>query len=187
MQSQSRLPHLPASVNRNKKLDTAASLTRNNSSDPALSIDTTVHIHRAPLAQIDHQLLVTTPATTTITNSTVSVDLASPALSPLAHIPSELIPPPRTVGKSTMPRRSSYTGEDNLYATGGASQGPAYRRLSQYVLFNFHLYIIFSPHFFRFPFTHTQTSNLNNCRGKDKATFRSISDTGLITWLTSWP
>ena len=151
MQSQSRLPHLPASVNRNKKLDTAASLTRNNSLDPALSVDTTVYIHRAPLAQIDHQLLVTTSATTTtITNSTVSADLASPALSPLAHIPSELIPPPRTGGKSTMPRRSSYTGEDNLYATGGASQGPAYRRLSQYVLFNFTLFIIFSPHIFRF-------------------------------------
>lgn len=145
MQSQSRLPHLPATVNRNKKLDTAASRTRNNPSVPSSSVDTTVHIHRAPLAQIDHQLLITSSATTIITNSTVSTDLTSPAVSPLACISSESSPPPRTVGKSTMPRRSSYTGEDNLYTTGGASQGPAYRRLSQYVFFNFHfVYHIFS-------------------------------------------
>lgn len=150
MQSQSRLPHLTPSVNHhNKKLDTAPSLnTRNNASDPS---NTSLHIHRAPLAQIDHQLLVTSSAATTITNSSVVTDLASPALSPLARIQSESIPPPRTLEKLTVPRRSSYTGEDNMYTAGGASQGPAFRRLSQYVSFNFHcLHIIFSPRLFRF-------------------------------------
>jgi len=146
MQSQSRLPHLTATVNHNKKLDTAASLTtRNNSSDRSMSVDTTLHIHRAPLARIDHQLLVTSSSATTITNSTVSTDLASPALSPLVRIQSESIPPPRTLEKMTMPRRSSYTAEDIMYTTGGASQGPAFRRPSQYVSFNFHFpYHIFS-------------------------------------------
>lgn len=110
-----------------------------------MSVDTTLHIHRAPLAQIDHQLLVTNSAANTITNSTVAADLTSPALSPLARIQSESIPPPRALEKFAMPRRSSYTGEDNMYTTSGASQGPAFRRLSQYVSFNFHFaYHIFS-------------------------------------------
>jgi hypothetical protein len=139
----SRLPHPPASLNRNKKLDTAASVIRGNPSDPSLPPDTTAHhVHRAPLAQIDQQLFVTTTATTSnnaINNGSLSAaDLASSALSSLPRAPSESILPSRALGKPTMPRRSSYTGEDGPYAPGGgSSQGPAYRRLSQYVLFQF--------------------------------------------------
>jgi hypothetical protein len=60
-----------------------------------------------------------------------------------------------------MPRRSSYTGEDGPYAAGGgSSQGPAYRRLSQYVPFQFSfasVYHIFSMllSFPPSPFLHT--------------------------------
>jgi hypothetical protein len=137
MQSQSRQPHLSPSLNRNKKLDTTASLARSSPSDPSLSADTSVHVHRAPLAQIDQQLFVSTAITAININSTVSADLTSPALTPLARASSESTPPSRVVGKPTMPRRSSYTSEESLYAPGGGSQGPAYRRLSQYVFFQF--------------------------------------------------
>jgi len=127
MQPLSRIPHPSISLTRNKKLDTAVSLTQNDPSDPSSSPDTIVRIHRAPLAQIDQQLVTTTPK-----------DLISPVISPLAHPPSELIPPSRAVGNPTMPRRSSYTGEETLFAAAGSSQSSAHRRLSQYV-FNFHL------------------------------------------------
>ena len=108
--------HFPASLARNKKLDTALSLSLNDPSDPTLPTDTTVHIHRAPLAQIDQQNVASTPA----------------ELSPLARAPPEQIPPTRALGKP-MPRRSSYTGEDALYSASTSSQSPPYRRLSQYV------------------------------------------------------
>jgi hypothetical protein len=163
MQSLSRLSHLPASLTRNKKLDTTTSLTRDDPSDPSFTADTTVHVRRAPLAQIDQQLFAHSP-----------VDFTSPALSPHPRAPSESILPPRAVGKPIMPRRSSYTSEDSLYtATGNSSQ--AYRRLSQYVFnFRFHHFLCASSVF---------PSNLNSTR--EISIFRSISDTGLMPWLTS--
>jgi hypothetical protein len=114
--------HLPTSLVRNKKLDTALSLSLNDPSDPSLPADTTVHIHRAPLAQIDQQNVAPTAE-----------------LSPLARSPLEPIPPTRALGKPIMPRRSSYTGEDGLYTASTSSQSPPYRRLSQYVY-------LFSPY-----------------------------------------
>ncbi|KAI0249594.1 hypothetical protein BJV78DRAFT_654441 [Lactifluus subvellereus] len=120
MQSLSRLSYIPTSLTRNKKLDTTASLTGNDPSDPSLSIDTTVHVHRAPLAQIGQQLF--TPSTT---------DLISQAFTPLSRGSSESIPPTtRAIGKPMTTRRSSYTGEDNVYTAGGSSQSSAYRRAS---------------------------------------------------------
>ena len=115
--------HLPSSLARNKKLDTALSLSLNDPSDPSLPTDTTVHIHRAPLAQIDQQNVAPTPA----------------ELSPLSRAPPEPIPPARALGKPIMPRRSSYTGEDGLYTANTSSQSPPYRRLSQYV---FHFFLL---------------------------------------------
>lgn len=124
MQSLSRLSYLPASLTRNNKLNPAATLTRNDPSDPSLSADTTLHLHRAPLAQIDQQLF---------THS--ATDIISPAIT---HTSSEAVPSSRGIGKPTMSRRASYTNEDNLYSMGignSSSQGslPAYRRLSQCV------------------------------------------------------
>src|SRR5258708_27409592 len=120
----------PASLARNKKLDTALSLSLNDPSDPSLPTDTTVHIHRAPLAQIDQQNVVPTP----------------PDLSPLSRAPPEPIPPTRALGKPIMPRRSSSTAEDSLYGASTSSQSPPYRRLSQYVfLFFFFLLETFLP------------------------------------------
>lgn len=131
MQPLSRLSNLPTSLARNKKLDTARSLSLNDPSDPTDT--TTVHIHRAPLAQIDQQNFAPTPAD----------------LSPLSRAPPELIPPTRALGKPIMPRRSSYTGEDSLYAAGSSSQSSSYRRLSQYVFqYFFHTlnpFATFSP------------------------------------------
>ena len=109
--------HIPAPLTRNKKLDTARSLSLNDPSDPSLPTDTTVHIHRAPLAQIDQQNVAPTPA----------------ELSPLSRVPLEPFPPTRALGKPVMPRRSSYTGEDGLYTASTSSQSPPYRRLSQCV------------------------------------------------------
>ena len=123
MQPLSRLSNLPSPLPRNKKLDTALSLTLNDPSDSSLSTDTTVHIHRAPLAQIDQQNFPPTP----------------PDLSPLSRAPPDSIPPTRALGKPIMPRRSSYTGEDSFYAAGTSSQSSSYRRLSQYV---FHFFFL---------------------------------------------
>lgn len=131
--------HPPASLARNKKLDTALSLSLNDPSDPSLPTDTTVHIHRAPLAQIDQQNVAPTPA----------------EHSPLSRVPPEPIPPTRALGKP-MPRRSSYTGEDGLYTASTSSQSPPYRRLSQYVS----LFFFYSDRFATFP----PPSNLNSCR-----------------------
>lgn len=141
MQSLSRLSYIPTSLTRNKKLDTAASLTGNLPSDPSLSTDTTVHVHRAPLAQIDQQQFFA-PSTT---------DFISQALTPLSRGSSESIPPPtRTIAKPMTTRRSSYTGEDSLYTASGSSQSSAYRRASQYV-FNFFSYRLYMPRHFSFP------------------------------------
>lgn len=140
MQPLSRHSNLPTSLARNKKLDTALSLTLNDPSDPSLSTDTTVHIHRAPLAQIDQQNFPPTLAD----------------ISPLSRAPPELIPPTRALGKPIMPRRSSYTGEDSLYVGGSSSQTSSYRRLSQYVFQHFFSHL---NHFATFP-----SSNLNSRR-----------------------
>lgn len=140
MQPLSRLSNLPSPLPRNKKLDTALSLTLNDPSDSSLSTDTTVHIHRAPLAQIDQQNFPPTP----------------PDLSPLSRAPPDSIPPTRALGKPIMPRRSSYTGEDSFYAAGTSSQSSSYRRLSQYV---FHFFFSLES------FCHLPCpSNLNSCR-----------------------
>jgi hypothetical protein len=120
--------HPPASLARNKKLDTALSLSLNDPSDPSLTTDTTVHIHRAPLAQIDQQNVAPTPA----------------EHSPLSRVPPETIPPTRALGKP-MPRRSSYTGEDGHYTASTSSQSPPYRRLSQYVSLFFSTRIVLPP------------------------------------------
>ena len=125
MQSLSRLSYLPS---RNKKLNTAAPLTRSDLSDPSLSADTALHLHRAPLAQIDQQLFTQSAA-----------DIISPAITPLSHTSSEAIPSSRGIGKPIMARRASYTNEDNLYSiaignNSSQSSLPAYRRLSQCVL-----------------------------------------------------
>jgi hypothetical protein len=125
--------HPPASLARNKKLDTALSLSLNDPSDPSLPTDTTVHI-RAPLAQIDQQNVAPTPA----------------EHSPLSRAPPEPIPPTRALGKP-MPRRSSYTGEDGLYTASTSSQSPPYRRLSQYVS-HFFSYLNLLPPFPPFQF-----------------------------------
>ena len=127
MQSLSRLSYLPTSLTRNKKLNSAASLPRSDPSDPSLSADTTVHHHRAPLAQIDQQLFTHSAA-----------DIISPAIAPLSHTSSEAVPSSRGIGKPSMARRASYTNEDNLYSmvignNSSQSSLPAYRRLSQYV------------------------------------------------------
>ncbi|KAI0292697.1 hypothetical protein B0F90DRAFT_1822680 [Multifurca ochricompacta] len=114
------LSYFPSSLSRNKKLDSAASLTGNDPSDPSLSLDTTMHPHRAPLAQLDQQLFAHS-----------AVELISPALTPLSLTPSETIPPSRAIGKPMMTRRSSYTSEDGLYSIGNNSQNSVYRRLSQ--------------------------------------------------------
>jgi hypothetical protein len=123
MQSLSRLSYLPASLTRNNKLNTAASLTRSDPSDPSLSADSTLHLHRAPLAQIDQQLFTHSAA-----------DIISPT--PLSH--TEAVPSSRGIGKPIMPRRASYTNEDNLYSmvignNSSQSSLPAHRRLSQCV------------------------------------------------------
>jgi hypothetical protein len=132
MQPLSRLSNLSTSLARNKKLDTARSLSLNDPSDPSLSTDTAVHIHRAPLAQIDQQNFAPTPAD----------------ISPLSRAPPESIPPTRALGKPIMPRRSSYTGEDSLYAASSSSQNSSYRRLSQYV---FQFFFSYLNHFATFP------------------------------------
>jgi len=122
MQSLSRLSYLPASLTRNKKLN------RSDPPDPSLSSDSTLHLHRAPLAQIDQQLFTHSAA-----------DIISPAITPMSH-PSTEVVPSRGIAKPIMARRASYTIEDNnLYSmavTNNSSQGshPAYRRLSQCVL-----------------------------------------------------
>ena len=127
MQSLSRLSYLPASLTRNKKLNTAASLARSDPSDPLLSADATLHLHRAPLAQIDQQLF--TPS---------AADIISPTITPLSHTSSEAVPSSRGIGKPIMARRASYTNEDNLYSmaignNSSQSSLPAYRRHSQCV------------------------------------------------------
>ena len=128
MQSLSRLSYLPASLTRNNKLNNAASLPRSDPSDPSLSADTTtLHLHRAPLAQIDQQLFTQSAA-----------DIISPAITPLSHSSSEAVPSSRGIGKPIMARRASYTTEDNLYSMAIANNSsqstlPAYRRLSQCV------------------------------------------------------
>ena len=121
MQSLSRLSYLPTSLTRNKKLNTAA---RSDQSDPSLSADSGVHLHRAPLAQIDQQLF-----------SHSASDIISPAIA-LSHTSSEAVPASRGIGKPIMARRASYTNEDNLFTmaisnNNSQSSLPAYRRLSQ--------------------------------------------------------
>lgn len=122
MQSLSRLSYLPTSLTRNKKLNTAA---RSDPSDNSLSADSAVHLHRAPLAQIDQQLF-----------SHSASDIISPAITPLSHTSSEAVPASRGIGKPIMARRASYTNEDNLFSmaisnNNSQSSLPAYRRLSQ--------------------------------------------------------
>ncbi|KAH9969275.1 hypothetical protein BGW80DRAFT_638085 [Lactifluus volemus] len=128
----SRLSHIPASFTRNKNLDTSPSHSGNHTSDS--SSDSAIHVHRAPLAQIDQQLF--NPAPT---------DIISPALTPLSTASFDSIPlTTRTFGKSMTPRRSSYTAEDILYSAGNGSQNSVHRRSSQYVFkFTFPLSLFF--------------------------------------------
>jgi hypothetical protein len=171
MQSLSRLPYIPVSLTRNKKLDTATSLTGNDTSDPSLSADTTIHhVHRAPLAQIDQLLF--TPSST---------DLISPALTPLSRASFESIPPTtRSIGKPMTTRRSSYTGEDGLYSAGGSSQSSVYRRSSQYVV-QISL-VSFSPSFL-FPLPSVTSAFFLTPVGVSQL----MSDTGCVLMAVSTP